>query len=245
LLFPAVWVNLKLLLKGTFFSKPFEKIWPLYFGFFGLAFLDIYLNRSRIISFFLENIKRIKKIKFSHYFIWLSLAIIAFAVANVYLGMKFFNFETLLASPKSSGDMIKNLAGIPGNFFSGYYALIFGLTPLVLFFLIASILFLIREKNVKLISEKKYVLVFLLFTLFYYLGSSASGVGATVRYQISIYPLAMVAAAIGAYWIYLKILKKDIYQYGAYLAFFSVSLFSLLMIKPYYLAYSSYLLPNQ
>jgi 4-amino-4-deoxy-L-arabinose transferase-like glycosyltransferase len=246
LLFPAVWVNLKLLLKGTFFSKPFEKIWPFYFGLFGAAFLDIFLNKSRIISFFIKIVDRLKKINFSRYFGWLTLSIIAFAGMNVYLGMKFYNFQTILASPKSSGDIVKNLVGLPGNFFAGYYALIFGLTPIVSLLFLAAIIFFITDKKPGNNVARKYIFISILFLFFYYLGSSASGVGATVRYQIALYPLTMIAAAIGVSWLFEKIKnKKSYHQYLIYLILFLFSAFSLFMIKPFYLAYSSYLLPNQ
>jgi 4-amino-4-deoxy-L-arabinose transferase-like glycosyltransferase len=244
-LFPATWVNIKLLLDGTFFSKPFELIWPFYFGVLGIVLADVFLNRVRALSYLINKLKSIEKISIARYFSYFTLTIAAFVLINVYSGMKFFNFEAILASPKSSGEIMKNLVEVPGNFFSGYYALFFGLTPVVFLLFLISIIISLKNKNKDSMDFRKYIFVFLLFLFFYYIGSSISGVGATVRYQIVLYPLAMISSAIGLYWLlekYILTIKK---QALLYVGLLLISFLSLYFIKPFYLAYASYFLPNQ
>jgi hypothetical protein len=85
-----------------------------------------------------------------------------------------------------------------------------------------------------------------LFILFYYLASTIEGVSATVRYQIILYPLAMILSAIGIYQIInIEKIKKYAAPGFICLGVLIFSFYSLNSIRPFYFSYASDLLPNQ
>ena len=95
-----------------------------------------------------------------------------------------------------------------------------------------------------------YVFYLLLFILFYYLGSAASGVSPTPRYQIVLYPVASIIAAIGlGHLLDMKSLKKYFSSARAYAAvlliLIAASVWPLISIKPFFLSYASDLLPKK
>jgi hypothetical protein len=162
-------------------------------------------------------------------------------IANTYLGMKFYDLETILASPKSS----KSFGGFLGLMLANFYSLIFGISPLAFLAMFFSNLTNIFSKK-KVKETAVWFTYIALFILFYYLASTASGVSATVRYQIILYPLAMILSAIGIYqFISIEKIKKYFIPGFVYLAVLIFSLYSLNSIRPFYFSYASDLLPNQ
>ena len=86
----------------------------------------------------------------------------------------------------------------------------------------------------------------MLFILLYYIASTVNYVSATVRYQIIIYPLAMILSALGIKsLINNEVIKKLILPGYIYLAIMIISLFSLNSIRPFYFSYASDLLPKK
>jgi hypothetical protein len=94
--------------------------------------------------------------------------------------------------------------------------------------------------------EAKIVFFFSLFILFYYLASTVNSVVATVRYQITLYPLAFIISAIGLSHIFsLEKIKKHIPSILSIALIVVLSVGSLLSVRPFYFAYTSALLPEK
>jgi hypothetical protein len=246
LLFPATWVNYKTILGGTILSRPFKPIAIPFIILLLLLAADIYLLKAKIIQKIFDSLKNKEK-----YFFWvmaiITLFFVCFALFNTYTGMKTVNFESNLASPKSSSHYQATIPNLFTNISSDYYALIFGLTPVCFILFIFGSVYLIKNyKKEEYLTSLIMTLSSFIFIFLYYLGSSFSGIGATVRYQIALYPLAIQIAAVG-FWLVLDLIKKK----GLSIKFLSLTLLlifsaaSLFFIKPFYFAYASSLLPKQ
>jgi 4-amino-4-deoxy-L-arabinose transferase-like glycosyltransferase len=241
-LYPATWVNPKLLLEGTFLSAAFKSTWPLFVGTIALVTVDVFLFRNRATAFILDVLTRWKGAVMravSAVF----LAGIAFVLVNTYGGMRIFDTEGSLASPKGEGTG-PLLPLYADKITADIYSLIFAVSPLVLIGLLLALVLVFRKEWIKR-RETKIILILSLFILFYYLASTVNHVVATVRYQIALYPLAFIMAAIG---ISSVLSSEKIRRYvpssAAYAILIAVSLASLISIKPFYFAYTSALLPQ-
>lgn len=242
-LYPATWAHPKTLLKGTFLSQAFETTWPLFVGLFILIAIDTLLFKNKITHYILNFFSKYKTLLMqitTGFF----LAAIAFVFINTYLGMKPFDFEAILSSPKGIG---------ASNIFQSYigailadtYSLIFGISPLALIALIAALIFNLKKKT-EYSQEACVVFYFTIFILFYYFASSVNNVAATVRYQITLYPLALIMSAIGlSYIISAKQLKK--YASVALVSVLTlvIALVGIISVRPHYFAYASSLLPQK
>jgi len=232
---PAIWKDPRILIKMTIFSQAFQKIW-IYFvaGVFIFVF-DILILRSKISIFIIRIISKTKKILpriIGGFFGLFSLAVIA----NVYLGMKFIDFESLLASPKTayhSFDILEMLIAC-------FYPLIFGIGPLVLFFLFWGVGKIILGK----IKDQFLILSLILFIFAYYLASVFSKVEATVRYQVMVLPLVLIIASWGLVEFLSWIKNRKVFWLISLMVVL-FSLVSLWQIKPFYFSYASEVLPEK
>ncbi len=243
LLFPATWKHPKMVLEGTIFSKAFQSTWPFFLTFLGLILVDLIFIKSRLLSSILNYLKPYKKI-FKKIVSLIFFFGIIFAFVNVYSGMKFFNFEGVMASPK--GGVGLNLFKFTAQTTADLYVLIFGLTPWV-FLSFCYAIFLNTWKKEKASSdESKVVFYFLIFIFIYYFASSFNHIAATVRYQIVLYPIASIIAAIG---LNQFIQQLKIKRYSKliliYILLIGLSFFSVLSIAPFYFTYASSLLPSK
>lgn len=239
--YPKCWVEPKTLLKGTILSAAFKSTWPLFAGFIGLLLADLFLLKSRVFSAVIGFLGRHR-----HYFKSalgaLFLSGIIFVLFNTYSGMPIFDFEAEMASPK--GENVLTFAHLAKIISSDLYALVFGLTPVVLFFFIFSVLKNTFQKGA-LSKESAVVSYFLIFILIYYVASTVNHVTATIRYQIVTFPLAAIIAAIGAYqFLQIPGIKKYAKDYLAYLVFIVISCVSLFLAAPHFFNYASSLLPD-
>jgi 4-amino-4-deoxy-L-arabinose transferase-like glycosyltransferase len=242
ILLPAAWLNIGYLLKGTLFSQAFAKVWPVFLGIILLIVLDIKLTKSKVMSFILNFLVKWKNLIVTFFF-GLFLLAMAATVSNVYTGMKIFNFESILASPKSSSDIGSFISIMLANF----YSLIFGLNPWALAALIFLAAFGLKYKN-QGHSEISSSFFIFLFILFYYLASSVEAVSATVRYQIILYPLAFILASVGLNRFFGAVMKNKNTTRGFTILITLVivaSVYSLFSIKPFYFSYASDLLPKK
>lgn len=236
-LYPATWVKPQRILLATIQSQAFVSTWPYFFGLILFILLDVYFFNAKIfksILIFFRKRKRILFISISAIF----LAFMFFAALNMYLGMKFFDFENILASPKSS--YVK--AGFLGVLSANFYPLVFGVSPLVLLLLIFS--------NIKCFLKRfdinRFVIYLELFILVYYLGSAVNKVASTMRYQIIIFPIALAIAAIESGYLvdsFFKFKKKTANLILAIIFIFGIEV--LLAFYPFYLSYASILLPRK
>lgn len=242
--FPATWINLEKLLEGTFLSKAFETTWPIFIAFFAFLSLDWIILRSKLTGFILEKITRFKKILFIGLPIFFVL-IIFFAIADTYLGMRPFDFPAIVASPKNSESNPLFAMKSLGNIVADFYSLIFSISPLAFLGLIFGAGSLAIKKKVSYSRTNLTVFYLIALIIFYYLASTVNHVVATVRYQIALYPLALIITAIGIY-KFLELTKLTALKHKI-VTISLVAIFSLagvLLSRPHFLTYSSFLLPT-
>ncbi|MFZ2187732.1 MAG: glycosyltransferase family 39 protein [Candidatus Moraniibacteriota bacterium] len=241
--YPATWVNPNLLLQGTFLSQAFETTWPLFVGVFALVLADIFFLKSQVTVSTLNFLSRYKRL-IVQITAALFLAGAAFVLVNTYTSMSMLDSNGTLASPKGIGEGSRLLL-YADRITADIYSLIFAFSPLVLFSFLAALIFTFRKKWCDS-SEAKIVFYLTLFILFYYLASTVNNVVATVRYQITLYPLAFIVAAIGlAHILSLEKVKKYLPSSAAYFLIIALSITSLFGVKPFYFAYTSSLLPEK
>lgn len=245
--YPSAWIKPKELLNTTIYSLALKKNWPMVIAAIAAVSADALILKSffsRKISDFFSTHKTI----FLRIISLLLFGLAAFVFLNTYLDMRFYDFEKILSMPKSDMPLSKEF---PLNFFSAFFPLLFGLTPVTMTMFLTAIISLLTIKRSEITKDNSLVYAFslLLFILVYYLANSTSGVSSTVRYQIVNYSIASIVAAIGlGKLIELKTLKKYFSEAKFYLlvAFlFVFSIISLSQTKPFFLAYSSKLLPSE
>lgn len=239
LFLPAAWVNILRLSEGTILSKAFLKIWPFFIGIMALVLLDMRLLKSRLMSFILIFFEKRKS-----YLIKITCSIfilfIFSTLAVTYSHMKLYDLESILASPKTSGTTI----GFVGLVLANFYSLIFAINPVALIALVSIPFLMIFSKKD---DENGQVYFFIiLFILIYYIASSVENVSATIRYQIILYPMALIVAAAGINkFTETIIFKKYVSPSFSYVILIIISAYSLNFIRPFYFSYASDLLPRQ
>ncbi|MFZ2193676.1 MAG: phospholipid carrier-dependent glycosyltransferase [Candidatus Moraniibacteriota bacterium] len=241
-LFPACWVEPKILLDGTIFSVAFKSTWPIFVGFIGLILADSFFLKARIFSWamnFISAYRQYFKVLIGSIFI----VGIIFVFINTYTGMKVFNFEGEMASPKGENALtLLNLATVTT---SDLYALLFAIAPLVLFCFLWAVIKNTFQRGV-ISNESAIVSYFLIFIILYYVASTANNVTATVRYQIVLYPLALIIASIGLYQIsQVEKIKKYLNANTFYVVAILISIPSFYFSSPFFFNYSSILLPEK
>ena len=245
--YPSAWIKPKELLNTTIYSLALSKIWPLVVGAIAIVIMDVFILKS-IISRKLGDFFSTYRVAFVRGVGLISLTLVIFVTLDTYWGMKFANIETILANPKPDGSIIQEF--FP-KLISAFFPLIYGLIPLISSLFISTIFFLSKITTVQIKKNTNIIFAFslLLFILVFYIANSISRVSSTVRYQIITYPIASIIAAIGLY----EIIKfESIKKYHTKKAhclliifIFIFSINSLIQIKPFFLAYSSALLPNK
>jgi hypothetical protein len=238
-LLPAAWVDISRLFEGTILSKAFLKIWPLFIGIIALVFLEMRFLNNRLSSAVLNFIEKYKK-QLTMLISGIFVLLIAATLANTYFGMKFYDLESISASPKSSGVLVDFI----GIMLANVYSLIFGIIPISL----AALVFLCFKsvRNADGDANKRWFFYMLLFILMYYVASVVEKVSANVRYQIIIYPLVFILASAGIEeFLRAKPVKKYFPHPFAYIILIILSIYSLRFIEPFYFSYASDLLPRQ
>lgn len=241
--YPAAWVSPSILLKGTFLSQAFSSTWPLFASTFILIAADRLFFKGKTIAKILDFLTRRKTLLLQSVAA-LFLIGIAFVLINTYTDMRMLDTNGALASPKGAGKG-SLLFIYADKIIADIYSLIFAISPLALFSLITALFFSFKKKWQDS-YETKIIFFLALFILFYYLASTVNNVVATVRYQIALYPLAFIIAAIGlARILSFEKVKKYLPTYAAYILIIVISVVSLLSVKPFYFAYTSLLLPQK
>ncbi|HDZ85160.1 MAG TPA: phospholipid carrier-dependent glycosyltransferase [Candidatus Moranbacteria bacterium] len=240
-LFPATWIKPEKIIDATFASEAFETTWPYFLGVVVFFVLDLLLFKSKIFSVIFSFLRK--------YRLFLSrFLIIAFALSSVvaliitYTGMKPYDFQEILASPKSA----YGKSGFLGLFLSGFYPLLFGLHPIVFFLFFFSLLSALKSKFIYEIKNR-FILYSSILILLYYFGSTVNHVATTVRYQIILYALVFIISAIGLSnllgYFSKKFGKEKLLISSAVAVIFLVA--TLYQVKPFYFSYASNLLPQK
>lgn len=245
-LFPACWHSPSMLLDGTFLSPAFKSTWPIFALFLGLILADVLLFKSLLSSKVLDFLSRYRNIlkKILGALLLLGTALV---LSNVYGGMKFIDFEAAVASPKGGESF--ELVRFSSELLVNLYVLIFSLTPLVFVFFIWAIFANSFRKNKLDSNESNIVLYFSIFIILYYIASEVNHVIATTRYQIVVFPLASIVAAIGLDQLLTSLRWKKFQQetrtYVTYALVIIFSTASLLFISPFFFNYASFFLPQK
>ena len=166
----------------------------------------------------------------------------AFVFLHIYGGLKAYDLQAIVASPKGIGSgniFYRYLGALSGDL----YSLLFSISPLVLVFLLFSVFNIFKKKQLERDSiTAVYIIVFIFM---FYLGNAVNSVITTVRYQIMVYPLVFVLAAIGlAQALENKKIKKLVPPQLAYIVSIVALVASLSFVNPDFLAYASEILPN-
>lgn len=235
LLCPATWVKPKVLLDATLLSQAFRSAWPVFAAFLGFVLLDLLAFKSALLSPVMDFMKR--KSRFLVIAITgLFLGSILFTLINTFSGMKIFDFEKILLSPKSSYAFGSGSLGI---FFADFYPLVFGVSVIALAAVIFAAAKILFKKTDGFENQTAFIMLAGFIPL-YYLGSAMTNVASINRYQIMVFPIVFVLAGMG-----LNLLLKHFFQIKllpAGLVLLLISVFSLLA-NPFYMSYASEILP--
>ena len=237
-LYPAVWEKPDRLFLGTIHSQAFESVWPLFAGAVIFVLFDLGILQGKIIFNIINFFKKFDTLLMKMIFSFFSLSIILVLI-NVYIDFKIFNFEKILASPKSS----HAFAGYPGLFLADFYPMIFGISALVFCTIFIFSIFNLFFKKI-ISKEQRISLALVLFILTFYIGSAVTHVALTIRYQVVIFPIALLLAAI-AFNAMLKNIQNHFLQKIIILLIFIFSLTDLKMASSSFDDYASFLLPQK
>jgi len=260
--FPATWVKFSVLIKATVGNVVFSSTWPIFVGIISILALDVLIFKTKFSSIVFDFLIKHKR--------WLtktiSIAFLLFIMIvflQIFLKINIFDIQGMVAAPKGIGldldtrdsqldtlvasqkgsGLLNIFQKYIGAISADFYSLIFSISPIVLFAILFAVINIIRKREMERDSITAIYIIF--FILLFYLGSTIDNVIATVRYQIMIYPLAFILAAIGISEL-LKIEKigKYLKLPAAYASVILILLSSLFFIQPNYFAYSSEILPD-
>ncbi len=237
LLYPGVWVRADRLLITTLWSQPFATpLWQIVLTAMIAVFVDVRYFRARFATRFIALLAKplILLRRITPFVILLSAALVVIATMTQWPAVP---FEDILSSPKTSTNDGANLWQA---FLTAFYVLLYSIHPIAYAGFIASLALLLREKHYSSFLQR--VLFYcLLFIAFFYSASLASTTVPIVRYQIMLYPIAFLCAAIGINYVIRHI---GIRLHGVLFSVLLVMLsFSLVRIAPLYFSYNSALLP--
>jgi hypothetical protein len=240
-LLPATWVQPHRLLEATLFSQAFVQ----FSGVFVIlvlgmaAFLQV---RGGTTINWLATRLALGRLLIIRGTVAVALLSTLTMLAVTYFGMNSYHFIELLESPKSAGN---SAAGALGLFLTNFYPTVFAIPAGYLILIgIGLIWVLWRPSRALEGSSGQVFLLGVLFVLVHHLAATASGVAMIVRYQMMLYPLVALMAAIPLYWLWQATPKL-----GRYFPLILVgtlgSLIVTLLASPYHLSYASTLLPQE
>ncbi len=236
ILLPSTWVHPVHILKGTLWSQAFAPLWKPFLVFLLLIFVDLYLLRQSVLTRIIRFFSRYQHI-IVMIIAYTLMAIILFTFVSAQYGMP-FDYQHALQSPKSA---LRNVGAL-ATFFADFYVLIFGISSIALFASLFALITLPTHYRKKHHTQAHTILILLTFIPFYYIGAIFGDVAATMRYQIALYPLVLLLAAIGVTMI-LRFLPRHLQQVTFFLlvcSLFATTLF----VAPFYQSYANILLPR-
>jgi 4-amino-4-deoxy-L-arabinose transferase-like glycosyltransferase len=237
LFLPAAWMRPARILEATVLSEAFVNFWHFFALLIAFIILDTIFLKNLILGKTAEYFYRLRKylMKIT---LFIFLLFVFFTFINTSLDMKWYDFESIIASPKTSVALNDYL----GSFAANFYSLIYGVSPLALLAAVLALGWLIFSKKENLLN---YVFFFALFILGYYFASIKNEVGAIVRYQISVFPVFLAISGIGLKLASDFILPGKRFRIILYTAVIAVSFLSILSIRPFYFSYASEFLPKK
>lgn len=240
-IYPAVWVRPSRLLDATLLSQAFESTWPIFIAILSFIFIDQWVLKNRVTQTLLDSVASKK-----HWLVYLIAAIfsgsVIFVLINIAGDMRWYDFEKVLGSPKTS----YHLYGFPGVFFGNFYPLLFNIHAIAFFSLIGiAIVLFIRAK--RMTPTNIISLYGILFILLYYLGSTVNHVATIARYQVMLFPITLILAGIFLGYPLRVLTRKFRFipaNAGAFVLL-GITTISLFLSSPLYLGYASVLLPKE
>lgn len=235
-LLPSAWVYPLHILKGTLLSEAFESLWLPYVVMVVLLLSDLFWIRKKK-SFLSRSI-----VFFYPYRSVLTISVMLFmagAIVLTFVSSHFgwlYDYQSVLMSPKSA----YRENGLLALFFSGFYSLIYGINAVLLIFALLGFVSTMFEKNIRIIVP---TVILALFIPLYFLGATLGHVAPTLRYEIALYPLMAIFAAIGFSALLSRFTRTTQMIIGILIG--ASLLFSLSLAFPYYLSFNSILLPQE
>ena len=240
-LLPATWVQPHRLLEATLFSQAFRD----FAGIFVVLTLGIVLLlriRNGAAIDWLATRLTLGRLLIIRGTVAIALLSTLVMMAVTYFGMNSYHFIELLESPKSAGN---SAAGALGLFLTNFYPTVFAIPAGYLVLIGIGLLWILWRPSKALEAPSGQVfLLGVLFVLVHHLAATASGVAMIVRYQMMLYPLVALMAAIPLYWLYQATFSRLKHLPLLYLGSIACMLV-VLMQSPYHLSYASALLPQE
>lgn len=248
---PASVLKLKYLYRGTvgFLALPY--VWIPLLAVIAFTLGDIFLLRAKALDKIKFYTIRYRQILI-RFFSTIMFFIFTATLVNVWLNQTIVPLEALRDSAMTEGkmdfggmlDQDNILTASAKKILVQFYPLVFSLSPLVVFLLLSLWLKIIWKGQ-----QNNFLLVFVLtlFPLIYLSAHLCLEVLVNTRYSIMLYPLAYFLAAISAYEIAIHFSKK--YKENILIIFTLIiagsGIISLWITKPFYLTYTSNLLPKK
>jgi len=260
--FPATWVDLSVLVDATIGNVVFTSTWPLFIGVISLLAVDTLIFKTKFSSHLFNFLIKHKHVLMKTVSI-IFLLLIAIVFLHIFFKVNVFDIQGMIAAPKGIGQdldtrdpRLETLISSSGEtgllniskkyigaILADLFSLTFSISPIILLAILFAVINIIRKKEIE--RNSITALYIIIFIFIFYLGSTVNNVIATVRYQIMIYPLVFVLAAIGAkQFMEIKKIKKLVPTTALYAIIILTLIFSLFSIKPHFLAYSSEILPK-
>ena len=245
-LYPATWVDPWIILETTLLSHPFEPIWEYFAIGSALLFADVFLFGSFLSSGVVKVAASYRKAILGSVF-GVTLLSLCFVALDTYASMRWYDFQSMLSSARILEETFSLSTIAFRGVATGFFVLIFSVPPiasLAILSMLSSGVFFLWKRDAD--EEFRMAGILLLFMFLYYVASAMNGVQPTVRYQIALYPLAAILAAIGLH-RFLRTFPMTrvvpLFVVGAILI--GILSLSLSSIRPYYFSYASELLPNR
>lgn len=252
ILMPAVFVRPKYLIEGTLGAPGFEHLFPILGVFLLILCIDTSIFQSRgtvyihsLLSRFRFAIFRITTLSV--------LFLLIIPLVNVVTGAKFIPLDNIKESAYSDGELSFDAFDssiLPLRFLKEIgaesHTMVFTLSPIILVLLIIlCIRILIRTPK-----QNDWLLVFsFVFISIFILGALFSGVFLNARYMIILYPILAFLTAVSISEFSEKFSRGLFFvkrtMISLSLVFLVTSFWSIWSIKPFFLNYTSILLPRR
>lgn len=236
-LLPASFINFGVLYKGTFGYKGMEfALWPIA-GVNILIILDYFLFKNKFtisaLRFLQKLWRRYSRIIFVFIFLSFIAVLANYVFANDVLRLEDIPFDSLLAKNFHEAFWLKKIL-------LEVRPVAFSLTPVVLLML----LYLWAKTILKPVKENFLVMAISIFILVFFTGVIQKNLLNIVRYSVIIYPLLAILAAIGLDDFLSGKGREKLSRFLVTIFILLLSVISLWQIKPFYLNYTSSLLPK-
>lgn len=237
-LYPGAWVEHSRIALATIHSEALVSTWIGFAACFVCVYADIFLLGARGVTVaILTALRRRRNGIARAVYVVCGVTVVAVGI-NVFGNMAWIDFPAIIASPKSAAGTISPLA----FFVTAFYPLVFGVTPVVLGGAIIACARRLFGTSAWTIADR-IVFFGAVFILLYYVASLINQVVPIIRYQIVLYPLCILIAAIG--WSDLLRSRRPRSVAVALSALLAIGTAELAVASPFYFSYNSPLLPRQ